>query len=92
LPYALGTAALGQIRHLASRCPGGWLVIANAVRSWHEASDFAKLITPELRRLETILLRMEDTDRASRIVFLPDPEHRWDGTSPAVAPAARIGG
>jgi hypothetical protein len=72
--------------------PGGWLVIANAVRSWHEASDFAKVITPELRRLETILLRMEESDRASRIVFLPDPEHRWDGTSPAVAPAARIAG
>jgi hypothetical protein len=71
---------------LRAAVPGGWLVVCNPVRSWDQASDFIKLGDPQFRRIETILLRMEESERAARLAFLPDSEHQWDADNPAAAP------
>ncbi|MBZ5621872.1 MAG: hypothetical protein LAQ69_24575 [Acidobacteriia bacterium] len=80
--------------------PGGWIVKCHSVlRSRSDEYHPAILGDLQGRHLETILLRIERTlDEFSKLaemgnlVFLPDPEHQWDGTSPRIAPELRIGG
>jgi hypothetical protein len=74
--------------------PGGWLVMCHSAKRWQ--SDICVMGDPQFRRIESILLRMEEAilvrmEETGNAVFLPDPEHQWDGTSPKVDPEMRIG-
>jgi len=80
--------------------PGGWIVKCHpALPLQSDEYRVAILGDRQGRHLETILLRIERRlDEVSKLVetgnlvFLPDPEHRWDGTSPRNTPELRIGG
>jgi hypothetical protein len=72
--------------------PGGWIVKCQSRLGFSYESQIATLGDPQARHLEKILLRIEQTlvefvklAEIGNLVFLPDPEHQWDGTSPVVS-------
>src|ERR1039457_5464057 len=81
--------------------PGGWLVKCHsAPREFEYQGDTAVgTLDAQMRYFQAVLFRIEGTlhglresSQMGNLVFLPDPEHQWDGTSAKVAPEMRIGG
>jgi hypothetical protein len=81
--------------------PGGWLVKCHLDRRGldGEGDTATGMLDAQARHLQTVLFRIERTlhelresSQTGNLVFLPDREHQWDGTSAKVAPEMRLGG
>jgi hypothetical protein len=80
--------------------PGGWLVKCHSDQRGlgYEGDTAVGMLDAQMRYFQNVLFRIERTlhelresAQTGNLVFLPDPEHRWDGTT-EVAPEMRIGG
>jgi hypothetical protein len=98
---SLNWERLGSDRFEAFRCavPGGWLVTIGPAQPPDFHPDVAVMGDQALRRIEKLLLRMEEAfavaesrRNGNNLVFVPDPEHAWDGNTVLPSSRKRLGG